>query len=70
MPDQGDPQILWPKNTAATAGVAALAQDASSPLFPDVADLHLEAQLPDGRRVCAVTNFSVLTPLRTNASNP
>src|SRR6185295_18079820 len=33
-PDKGDPQIVWPKNTAATAAaVAALAQCASSPEF-------------------------------------
>ena len=33
-PDQGSKQIVWPKNTAATAAaVAALAQSASSPLF-------------------------------------
>ena len=40
LPDHGDPQIVWPKNTAATAAaVAALAQTASSPLF--------KAQFPD-----------------------
>jgi hypothetical protein len=34
QPDQGDPQVVWPKNTAATAAaVGALAQMASSPLF-------------------------------------
>ncbi len=34
LPDKGDPQIVWPKNTAATAAaVAALAQCASSQLF-------------------------------------
>ena len=33
-PDQGDPQVVWPKNTASTASaVAALAQCASSPSF-------------------------------------
>ncbi|HVU34830.1 MAG TPA: glycoside hydrolase family 9 protein [Opitutaceae bacterium] len=33
-PDHGDPQIVWPKNTSATAAaVAALAQCASSPTF-------------------------------------
>ena len=33
-PDHGDPQVVWPKNTAATAAaVAALAQCASSPEF-------------------------------------
>jgi hypothetical protein len=47
LPDQGDPQIVWPKNTAATAAsVAALAQAASSPLFkrqfPEAAKLYLE----------------------------
>ena len=46
LPDQGDPQIVWPKNTAATAAaVAALAQTASSPLFkkqfPEAAALYL-----------------------------
>src|SRR5207245_10421594 len=34
LPDQGDSQVVWPKNTSATAcSVAALAQCASSPLF-------------------------------------
>jgi hypothetical protein len=34
LPEHGDPQIVWPKNTAATAAaVAALAQCASSPAF-------------------------------------
>ncbi|MEO6184265.1 MAG: glycoside hydrolase family 9 protein [Verrucomicrobiota bacterium] len=34
LPDQGDPQVVFPKNTAATAAaVAALAQIASSPAF-------------------------------------
>ena len=34
MPDHGDPQVVWPKNTSATASaVAALAQMSSSPLF-------------------------------------
>ncbi len=34
LPDQGDLQVVWPKNTAATAAaVAALAQAASSPRF-------------------------------------
>jgi hypothetical protein len=47
LPDQGDPQIVWPKNTASTAAaVAALAQCASSPLFrkqfPDAARVYLE----------------------------
>ena len=33
-PDRGDPQVVWPKNTAATAAaVAALAQASSSPRF-------------------------------------
>jgi hypothetical protein len=45
-PDHGDPQIVWPKNTSATAAaVAALAQCASSPRFkqqyPDVAARYL-----------------------------
>ena len=47
LPDHGDPQIVWPKNTAATAAaVAALAQTASSPLFkaqfPAAAASYLE----------------------------
>jgi len=34
LPDKGDPQIVWPKNTAATgAAIAALAQCASSKAF-------------------------------------
>lgn len=34
LPENGDPQIVWPKNTAATAAaVAALAQCSSSPQF-------------------------------------
>src|SRR5256714_5956739 len=51
LPDRGDPQVVWPKNTAATAAaVAALAQCASSPLFkrqfPDAATNYLaKAQL-------------------------
>ncbi|HEX5222071.1 MAG TPA: glycoside hydrolase family 9 protein [Verrucomicrobiae bacterium] len=46
LPDRGDSQIVWPKNTAATAAaVAALAQASSSPLFkrqfPEAAALYL-----------------------------
>ena len=46
LPDAGDPQIVWPKNTAATAAaVAALAQASSSPLFkkqfPEAAAIYL-----------------------------
>ena len=46
LPERGDPQIVWPRNTAATAAaVAALAQASSSPLFkrqfPDTAALYL-----------------------------
>lgn len=34
LPDKGDPQIVWPKNTSATAAaVAALAEIGSSPAF-------------------------------------
>jgi hypothetical protein len=49
-PNPGDPQIVWPKNTAATAAaVAALAQCASSPVFrkqyPEVADRYLKKAL-------------------------
>lgn len=47
LPDHGDPQLVWPKNTAVTAAaVAALAQTASSPLlkkqFPQAAAVYLE----------------------------
>jgi hypothetical protein len=46
LPDSGEPQIVWPKNTAVTgAAVAALAQTASSPLFkkqfPEAAEMYL-----------------------------
>lgn len=46
-PDQGDPQVVWPKNTAVSAAaVAALAQCASSPAFkkqfPEAAALYLK----------------------------
>lgn len=46
-PDHGDPQIVWPKNTAATAAAtAALAECASSPAFkkefPEAAALYLQ----------------------------
>ena len=46
-PDHGDPQVVWPKNTSATAAaVAALAQCASSPEFkgefPDAAAKYLQ----------------------------
>ena len=34
LPQNGDPQVVWPKNTSATASaVAALAEAGSSPLF-------------------------------------
>src|SRR6185436_12276066 len=34
LPENGDPQVVWPKNTSATAAaVAVLAQAASSPKF-------------------------------------
>ena len=46
LPDQGDPQVVWPKSTASTAAsVAVLAELGSSPLFrqqfPEAADLYL-----------------------------
>ncbi len=46
LPDKGDPQVVFPKTTAATAAaVAALAQTASSPLFkkqfPEAAATYL-----------------------------
>lgn len=48
LPDKGDPQIVWPKNSAATAAaVAALTQTASSPHFkkhfPKDAERYLAA---------------------------
>lgn len=48
LPDRGDPQIVWPKNSAVTAAaVGALAQCATSPQFkqhyPDDAKRYLEA---------------------------
>jgi hypothetical protein len=54
LPERGDAQIVWPKNTAATAAaVAALAQCASSPVFqrhyPDDARRYL-AQAVHGWR--------------------
>ncbi len=51
LPDHGDPQVVWPKNTSATAAaVAALAETASSPLFktqfPDASAAYMQkAQL-------------------------
>jgi hypothetical protein len=51
LPDRGDAQVVWPKTTSVTAaGVAALAQCASSPLmkqkYPAAAALYLQkAQL-------------------------
>jgi hypothetical protein len=46
LPDRGDSQVVWPKNTSATAAaVAALAQCSSSPefrrLYPDAASRYL-----------------------------
>ena len=48
LPDKGDSQVVWPKNTAVTAAsVAALAQTASSPRFkrehPEAAARYLSA---------------------------
>lgn len=50
LPDKGDAQIVWPKNTSATAAAtAALAEIGSSPLFkkqfPESADLYLRKAL-------------------------
>ncbi|GAA5481274.1 glycoside hydrolase family 9 protein [Haloferula sargassicola] len=47
LPDEGDPQVVWPKNTAATAAaVGALADLGSSPVFqaqfPAEAALYLQ----------------------------
>ncbi len=46
LPDKGDSQIVWPKNTSATAAAtAALAEIGSSPLFrkqfPQVAEMYM-----------------------------
>ncbi|MFO1501053.1 MAG: glycoside hydrolase family 9 protein [Verrucomicrobiota bacterium] len=50
LPDHGDPQVVWPKNTSATAAaVAALAQASSSRLFrqqfPEAAERYWQAAL-------------------------
>ena len=50
LPDESDPQIVWPKNTAATAAAsAALAEAGSSPVmrkqFPEAARLYLQTAL-------------------------
>lgn len=50
LPDKADPQIVWPKNTSATAAaVAALAEIGSSPLcqkqFPEAAEMYLRKAL-------------------------
>jgi hypothetical protein len=47
LPENGDPQVVWPKNTSATAAsVGALAEIGSSPLFkaqfPEEAALYLQ----------------------------
>jgi len=47
LPENGDPQIVWPKTTSATAAaVAALAQCSASPIFkkqfPEAAALYLQ----------------------------
>ena len=47
LPDKGDPQVVWPKNTSATAAaVAALAELSSSPWFkkqfPEAAQAYWE----------------------------
>jgi hypothetical protein len=46
LPEKGDPQVVWPKNTSGTAAAtAALAEIASSPIFrkqfPEAADTYL-----------------------------
>jgi hypothetical protein len=48
LPQNGDPQVVWPKNTAATAAaIGALAEMASSPLFksefPQSAAIYMQA---------------------------
>jgi Glycosyl hydrolase family 9/Cellulase N-terminal ig-like domain len=50
LPENGDPEVVWPKNTVSTAvGVAALAQCASSPrfkqAFPEAANNYLAKAL-------------------------
>jgi hypothetical protein len=50
LPDQGDPQVVWPKTTASTAvGVAALAQCASSPKFKAQYPVEAAAYLQKAR---------------------
>jgi hypothetical protein len=49
-PDHGDPQVVWPKTTAATAAaVAALAQTASSPRFRSTYPTEAAAYLAKAR---------------------
>jgi hypothetical protein len=51
LPDRGDPQVVWPKNTAATAAaVAALAQASSSPRFRAAYPAEAKAYLEQARR--------------------
>ena len=51
LPDKGDPQIVWPKNTTATAAaVAALAQIGSSPIFKKQFPKQTQDYLARGRR--------------------
>lgn len=50
-PDRGDPQVVWPKNTSATAAaVAALAQASSSPAFRRAYPAAAEHYLAQARR--------------------
>jgi hypothetical protein len=58
LPDHGDPQVVWPKNTSATAAaVAALAQCASSPEFkrhfPEAAAQYLRQAMAGWRFLMA-----------------
>lgn len=58
LPDHGDPQVVWPKNTSATAAaVAALAQCASSPefkrRFPEAAAQYLRQSMAGWRFLMA-----------------
>lgn len=51
LPDAGDPQVVFPKNTSATAAaVAALAQAASTPAFRDAAPVTARRALAAAER--------------------
>ncbi len=59
LPQNGDPQIVWPKTTAATAAaVAALAEVASSPAFSRVPSFQ---SLTNGYMQAALKGWTFLT---------